>query len=150
MDSRQDAWRQLKELLQGQALAVLATSHEGHPYCSLVAFVVSDDMRTILFGTSRNTRKFANLTSDPRVSVLIDNRGNTDADFHEACAATAVGREVKLPEVEYIALRKKYLARHPHLRDFVSSPTFELVALRIETYYLVTRFQHVMELRLEP
>jgi len=149
LDSRQDAWRQLRALLQGQALAVLATSHEGHPYCSLIAFVVSDDLRTILFGTSRNTRKFANITSDPRVSVLIDSRGNTDADFHQACAATAVGREVKLPEAEYRALRGKYLERHPHLRDFVASPTFELVALRIETYYLVSRFQHVMELHLE-
>jgi len=150
MDPSQDSWMHLADLLAGQPLAVLATNHQGHPYCSLVAFAASGDLRTIVFATSRNTRKFANLTHDPRVSILVDSRGNTDADLHEASAATGIGSVVELPETEYLALRAEYLSRHPHLRDFLASPTCELVALRIDVYYLVTRFQHVMELHLQP
>lgn len=150
MDSRQDAWRLLSDLLHSQALAVLATSRDGHPYCSLVAFAVSDDLRTVLFATSRNTRKFANLSGDPRVSLLIDSRNNTNADFHEASAATAVGRVEGLSATQEHTLRARYVERHPHLAEFVASPTCALVCLRVETYYLVTRFQHVMELHLDP
>jgi len=33
------------------------------------------------------------------------------------------------------------------LKDFVNSPTCALLRVRVETYYLVNRFQEVTELR---
>ena len=79
----------LRTLFDGQRLAVLATHSEGQPYCSLVAFVPSDDLRDLVFATTRATRKFANMQGDERVALLVDSRSNCDEDFHRAVAATA-------------------------------------------------------------
>lgn len=82
----------LKELFQNQQLAVLATREaDGQPYTSLMAFAAIDDLRQILLVTSRSTRKYANLSAEPRVSLLIDSRSHRSADIHEAVAATVLG-----------------------------------------------------------
>ena len=42
----------------------------------------------------------------------------------------------------------QYLAKHPHLEDFVRSPTSALVRVAVDSYYMVKNFQNVMELNL--
>jgi nitroimidazol reductase NimA-like FMN-containing flavoprotein (pyridoxamine 5'-phosphate oxidase superfamily) len=54
--------KDLKELFRSQSLAVLATQEEELPYVTLVAFVSSEDLRYLLFATTRSTRKYANLS----------------------------------------------------------------------------------------
>jgi hypothetical protein len=46
--------------------------------------------------------------------------------------------------------RKTYLERHPHLEEFVSSPSTAMLQLDVEKYILVTRFQDVRELEVNP
>jgi nitroimidazol reductase NimA-like FMN-containing flavoprotein (pyridoxamine 5'-phosphate oxidase superfamily) len=136
----------LKALLDSQKLAVLATHREGQPYGSLVSFVATEDMKQILFATTRSTRKYENLTADPRVALLIDNRSNEDADIHEATAVTATGRAEELAGADRQRFLRLYLERHPYLEDFVNSPTCALLRVTVHTYYLVNRFQEVTEL----
>jgi heme iron utilization protein len=136
---------QLRELCASQRLAVLATDHGGQPYLSLVAFVVSDDLRQLLFATYRDTRKFANLKANNRVSLLIDNRSNQVADFSRAIAATLLGAGEELAEAERPLGEALYLAKHPHLEGFVTSPGCALVKVKLQSCYLVSRFQDVLE-----
>ena len=42
-----------------------------------------------------------------------------------------------------------YLEKHPYLRNFVESPTCALLALDVDTYYAVERFQKVLEWHLK-
>jgi hypothetical protein len=116
------------------------------PYASLVAFAATDDLQRILFATPRVTRKFANLMGEPRVALLIDNRSNHEADFHEAMAATAIGAATEVAEDERASLESCYLAKHPHLREFLASPSCAFFTVRVERYIVVRRFQEVMEL----
>src|SRR4030042_4347027 len=85
----------LRELLRGlfasQQLAVLATQNGGQPYGNLVAFAECDDLKHLIFVTSRNTRKYTNVTQDERVALLIDSRANQMSDFNKARAVTAIG-----------------------------------------------------------
>ena len=81
----------IRELFESQKLAVLGTQNEGQPYANLVAFAPSDDLKSLYFVTARATRKYANIEADARVTVLIDNRSNEDADFSQAAAVTATG-----------------------------------------------------------
>jgi len=136
----------LKVLFASQGLAVLSTHDHGQPYCSLVAFASTEALKNLVFATTRATRKYVNIDEDSRVSMLVDNRSNRVVDFHEAVAATATGhaREVLGPEKD--GLLKVYLAKHPHLEDFVMSPTCALVRIEVARYYIVSRFQHVMVL----
>lgn len=143
--------QQIKKILSGlftsQKLAVLATHQKGQPYGSLVAFAAASDLKHLVFATTRTTRKFANLEADPRVSMVLDNRSNRVADFRKAVAATALGRAGEARGKERGKLAAIYLAKHPHLKDFVNSPTCALVKVRVEVYYVVWRFQNVFEWR---
>jgi len=139
----------LLELFSSQKLGVLGTHQAGQPYGSLVAFAATPDLKSLVFATTRATRKFANLRSDPRVSMVLDNRSNRVADFRKAVAATALGQAKEVRGKERKKFAKMYLAKHPHLSEFVASPTCALVRIRVEVYYLVWRFQNVFEWRVK-
>jgi nitroimidazol reductase NimA-like FMN-containing flavoprotein (pyridoxamine 5'-phosphate oxidase superfamily) len=139
----------LKDLFSSQRLAVLATQSRRQPYGNLVAFMATDDLKHLLFATTRATRKYANVSKNPRIAIVVDNRSNQESDFHQAAAVTATGvvKEVVGPEKE--VFQKLYLSKHPYLKDFVSSPTCALLKVEVETYTIVNRFQNVMELHIK-
>lgn len=140
----------LRELFTSQTLAVLGTHQAGQPYGSLVAFAATPDLKNLFFATTRATRKFANLQADSRVSMVLDNRSNRVADFRKAVAATVLGRAKEIKGRDRQKIAKIYLAKHPHLKEFISSPTCALIKIRVEVYYLVWRFQNVFEWRVKP
>jgi nitroimidazol reductase NimA-like FMN-containing flavoprotein (pyridoxamine 5'-phosphate oxidase superfamily) len=140
----------IKKLLLSQPLAVLATQSQGQPYASLVAFASSEDLKTLYFATTRSTRKYANLANDSRVAVLVDNRSNKTSDFRWAMATTATGKAKEVSLAKRKRVLELYLAKHPHLREFVQSPTCALCEIRVQTFFVVTRFQHVVEVHIRP
>jgi len=150
MENADDLMPLLGELLQSQRLAVLGTHDAGQPYCSLVAFAATDDLRQLVFGTTRSTRKYANIEADGRVALLVDSRNNEEDDFHDAVAATAVGNAGEVTGPEKARYLELYIAKHPYLRDFVESPTCSLLCVAVTTYYVVQRFQEVTELHMRP
>ena len=139
----------LRDLFSSQSLAVLATHSDGQSYGSLVAFVATEDLKHLLFATTRATRKYSNLMKNPRVAMVMDNRTNEESDFHQAMAVTATGQVREVTGSDRDRLTKLYLSKHPHLVDFVSSPTCALMSLEVETYYIVSRFQNVTEFHMK-
>jgi nitroimidazol reductase NimA-like FMN-containing flavoprotein (pyridoxamine 5'-phosphate oxidase superfamily) len=139
----------LKDLCASQKLAVVSTHSGGQPYASLVAFVASDDLRHIFFVTARTTRKFANLTKDPRVAVLINSSTNAESDFHEAVSITATGIAEEIKGSERQGILELYLSKHPYLDDFAKSPSCALIRVAAGSYYMVQNFQKVMELHVD-
>jgi nitroimidazol reductase NimA-like FMN-containing flavoprotein (pyridoxamine 5'-phosphate oxidase superfamily) len=148
MDKTDKIRQELKELLLSQNLAVLSTHQEGQPYASLVAFVAAEDLKHLFFVTPKTTRKFANLSADCRVAMLINSSQNQAADFHQALSVTAVGSAEEIIGEEKQKYLEFYLDRHPHLQDFAKSPTCALVRVTAQSYYLVKNFQNVMELHI--
>ena len=142
--------REIAELLLSQKLAVLATqSPEGSSYSSLIAFAATDDLKKIVFATTKATRKFANIKHNPRISLLIDNRSNNEKDFHDAMAITVMGTVDRIdPDKSPNGLISLYLSKHPYLEDFLSSPSTAFISISVWSYYLVSRFQEVMELHI--
>lgn len=145
--SEQELRNDLRRLLR-ERLAVLSTHDEGQPYASLVAFAATEDLRHIVFATSRPTRKYANLSADARVALLIDSRRNVESDFHRAEAVTAIGTVAELTGPERDTYLSLYLAKHPALEDFVRAPTCALLCISVERYIRVKNFQRVSELRI--
>ena len=148
-----DETARLKELLKGlftsQRLAVLATQDQGQPYGNLIAFMATDDLKHILFATTRATRKYAHISSNPRIAMVIDNRSNQEIDFHKAAAVTATGVVKDLEGPDRQRFQELYLSKHPYLKDFVSSPACALLKVDVETYYVVSQFQKVEELHIQ-
>jgi heme iron utilization protein len=133
----------LKELFAFQKLAVLSTHQSGQPYANLVAFASTADFKHLLFATSRTTRKFANLAADPRVALLVDNRSNREADFENALVVSATGRAEEVDLRKRTQLLRIYLEKHPHLREFATSPDCALVKVTVDHYEVVSQFQKV-------
>ncbi|MFC1843544.1 pyridoxamine 5'-phosphate oxidase family protein [Thermodesulfobacteriota bacterium] len=142
--------QEITKLLLSQKLAVLATqSSEGSAYSSLIAFAVTDDLQKIVFATPKATRKFANIKHNPKVSLLIDDRSNNEKDFHDAQAVTVMGAVDRIDNNAFQnELATLYLSKHPYLEDFLRSPSTAFISISVRSYYLVSRFQEVMELHI--
>ena len=148
MKKPEEIQKLLRDLFATQNLAVLATHSQQQPYASLVAFVATDDLQHIYFATPKTTRKFANLTADGRVAILINNSTNQSADFHQAIAVTVVGDAEEITGPARERQLNDYLAKHPYLEEFAKSPTCALVRVTARSYYLVRNFQQVLEYHL--
>ena len=139
----------LRDLFSSQSLAVLATYGDGQTYGSLVAFAATDDLKSLVFATTRTTRKYDNLIRHPRIALVMDNRSNQEADFHKAMAVTATGTVTEVGPSERNRLLTLYLSKHPYLKEFVTSPTCALLTVDVDTYIVVSQFQNVMELHIK-
>ncbi|MDH3959734.1 MAG: CREG family protein, partial [Desulfuromonadales bacterium] len=94
------------------------------------------------------TRKYLNLAADDQVALLVDNRADQAPALYEAAAVTAYGTAKEVAAAEHAEVLQSYLARHPQLKTFVSSPTTAIFRIEVECYHLVQRFQNVTEFRM--
>lgn len=147
--SEQEVREKIHALLSSQRLAVLSTQRDGQPYSSLMAFAFTDDLKNIVIATGKSTRKHQNIVQECRVSLLVDNRSNSDDDFSAATALTVLGQAQRIEEAERPLYAKLYLSRHPSLESFLASPATALLKVRVSHYLLVSRFQSVMEYHVE-
>jgi nitroimidazol reductase NimA-like FMN-containing flavoprotein (pyridoxamine 5'-phosphate oxidase superfamily) len=136
----------VQSLLTSQRLAVLSTQMSGRPYSNLIAFAATEDLKYIFFATSRATRKYANLTAEPWVSLLIDSRSNQEKDFDEASAVTVLGTAEEALDSDREKYLQLYLKKHSYLEEFVTAPTCALIRVKVEKFIMVTRFQEVREI----
>jgi nitroimidazol reductase NimA-like FMN-containing flavoprotein (pyridoxamine 5'-phosphate oxidase superfamily) len=138
----------LRDLFATQLYAVLGTQSAETVTLNLMAFAATSDLRALILVTERATTKYANLQSEPRVSLLVDSRSNQGSDTQTALALTVDGlaEEVAGPEREQLALR--LLARHPLLDTFVHSPTCALFRVHVMRYELVLGLYDVREVLL--
>jgi general stress protein 26 len=128
----------LRELFAKQKFAALATDDRGKPHNCLVAFAATDDLRNLLFTTSRNTSKYRNIVAESRVAILVDSRSNQDSDFSKAIAVTATGKAKEAKGKERDRLLDIYLAKHPQLADFANVSENALVKVEIDNYEVAT------------
>lgn len=133
----------LRELCCRQPLAVLATAADSWPYANLVAVAFALDLRSLFFATSRTTRKWRNLSSNPQVSLFMDNRSNKTEDFRKAAAATILGAAMELTGDRRQEGQSLYLGKHQHLADFLTAPDCAFFQVTVHQIYLVTHFQEV-------
>ena len=144
-ETEKNMQKQINNLFASQQLAVLSTQRDGQPYSSLMAFAYTPDLKNIVVATGKSTRKHQNIVQESRVSLLIDNRSNSEDDFHAAMALTVLGKAQLIKDAERPEYMELYLGRHPYLEKFLTSPTTAFLKIAVYHYLLVSRFQNVME-----
>ena len=127
--------RLLKEIIGTQYFAVLNTLGHGLPYSNLVSFAITDDLRSLIFVTDRNTRKFRNIQENSNISLLIDNRTNQPSDISRAVAVTVIGTAHEERDKES-SFKDIFLAKHPHLRQFIDAPNNAIIVVTIREYII--------------
>ena len=137
----------IKRVFSSQRFAVLATQFEGQPYSNLVAYAEADELMSLLFVTSRNTRKYSNTLASKKVAILVDSRTNQASDLNNAIAITALGtiEEVDADNKDYLS--GIYLSKHPQLKEFLHKPSNALMKVAV-TDYIIATFEGVRHLRI--
>lgn len=83
----------LLEFLRARRLAVVATATSlGEPQAALVGYAVTDELE-LVFDTSQQSRKVANLMAQPRVAVVVDGEDEATVQY-EGIADQPTGREL--------------------------------------------------------
>jgi nitroimidazol reductase NimA-like FMN-containing flavoprotein (pyridoxamine 5'-phosphate oxidase superfamily) len=138
MDNSVDPSELLSRLFAAQQLGVLSTQLEGQPYSNLVAFAATEDLKSLVFVTNRNTSKYANLISNPKVAIMIDSRTNELSDFKSVVAVTILGTAVEVAGNERDRLMEVYIAKHPYLADFVNRPSQALIRVTARNFVIAS------------
>ena len=146
MDMNPEVKNRIDKVLKTQSIAVLGTSKDNEPYSSLVGFVVTEDLRELIFSTMRQRLKYENLVANPRVTFMIDDRNVQNNDFNETTSITIVGsaEDIRGPERETYA--SLLVDSHPVLSDFVSSPDCAVIRVAIDKIYVVSDFESVVKI----
>lgn len=147
-EKEKQALEQIKILFESQKFAVLSTQKSHQPYASLVGFASTADLGQIIFLTPNTTRKYDNLVNNPQAAILINDSMNLPDDICKAVSVTATGTAVTVEGHDKQKLLDIYLKKHPNLQDFSNAPTTALVSLNVESYFMVNRFQDVIEIQL--
>ena len=135
-------------LLNQQRLATLATMSQESPYCNLVAFTPSDDLRMIFFSTPTASTKYTNIVNNPNVSLLIDSRTKSGSDAQTGMAVTVLGSVVQDLQQDIDALKGQHAGRHPQFKDFIYSPDCAFIQIRVQRYILVSSLRDVSVLEI--
>lgn len=132
----------MKTFAQEKDFCVLATVSGEKPHCSLMAYATDDECSEIYMATYRSTRKFKNLTENPAVSLLIDNREeHKGSQLSEARAMTVSGVFERLEgDKEKAIIRQRLLKKHPHLKMFLDDADSELIRIKIQSFLLLQGF----------
>ena len=142
----------VKAFLKEKDMCVLATTREGRPHCSLMAYIADEEAEWIYMVTHRTTTKYKNLLSNEQVSLLVDNRCEglpADRGKIQALTVHGVFHSVENQDTRKQIL-KKLLKRHPHMREFLSHPEAEILSVRADSFLFLDGISDAHQITLTP
>ena len=141
-----DAGRLARSLLRRSRQGALATlmAGSGDPYCSLVNLASHPDGSPILL-ISRLALHTRNILSDPRVSLMLDERA--EGDPLEGSRIMLAGRAEEAGSEDVALLRRRYLSAHPSAEAFVDFGDFSFFRIIPTGTHLVAGFGRIVDLK---
>ena len=143
MPSGEDIASAARALLRRAFKGSLATidAKNGYPYASLVT-VATDASGAPTLLISNLARHAANLASDPRASIMVDETGAL-ADPLQGARVTVHGKVERTREG---AVRRRFLARHPEASFYADFPDFGFFRLAVEGAHYIGGFGRIFDL----
>ena len=125
------------QLIKEGGHLVLATCREDQPHCSLMSYVSDDEGRRIYMLTESHTRKYMNMQSNPKISLLLDTRSQSGGgDRVKALTITGVFRPILDRKIQD-EMRRRLLERHPDLSQLAERPSAEVVCVEAISFLLL-------------
>jgi hypothetical protein len=124
------------------ALATLMPG-SGDPYCSLVNVASLPDGSPVLL-ISRLAVHTRNILNDPRVSLMLDERG--PGDPLEGARIMLAGTAEEAQGDDVALLSRRYLAAHPAAEEFAGFRDFSFFRIRPNGVHLVAGFGRIVDL----
>jgi general stress protein 26 len=135
----------IKQVMASQLYGVLATQGEkGLPHASIIAYASTDELRSIIFATPKDSRKYRNMLARTGVSFFVDDRLENRDALMQVVGIEATGQAIELTRDEQQSYRSVLVSKHPQLADFADSPDSALIRISVKAYDVVDHFQHVL------
>ena len=115
---------------------VLATTDGKTPHCSLMAYVPDDSGERLYLVTSSASRKYQNIRRHPRVSLLIDTRGEQPRKLTQAVTVTGTC-DILQDTVEISRVKAAFVRQHPQLNDFICKGDIAVMSVQIDFFLLL-------------
>ncbi len=131
--------KDIQELIQLNRTCVLATVSGVEPHCSLMSYATDDDCREIYMATSKETKKYRNMTANPHISLLVDSRQDVAAGpAAPVRALTIAGTFQKdVDEKKAADIRERLFRKNADLRKIFDNPDTAIIVVRICTVQLL-------------
>ena len=128
--------KKIKALILRKDCCVLATTDGETPHCSLMAYLPSDSGERLFLVTSSASRKYQNIRRHPRVSLLIDTRGEQQRELTQALTVTGTC-DLLQDTAEIARVKAAFIRQHPHLDNFIRSDDIVVVCVQIDFFLLL-------------
>lgn len=144
--------KKITMLVHRQGHCVLATcacrGQDGAPHTSLMSYCAPQDCGEFWLATRTDTRKYRNLSANPRASLLVDDRVDTGGQpGHALTVAARLAAFATAADQD--AARRALLARHPSLESFLAQPETIVLRLVAENFQLLTGLSDVFSIEAE-
>jgi len=127
---------EVRDLLQGQEICVLATVFVDIPHLSLMGYSVSHDCRRLYMATEAGTKKVANIRRNPNVAVLMDTR-QAAMDGGRGQALTVKGLCRVLPEGRERDKALAELGERGYLQELLKGSDVAVLEVEAVSFHLV-------------
>lgn len=129
-----ELYGKIYEIMTGQPFGVLSTIENGVPHSSIVAFTVTNSLRTILFLTEQNSQKFKNILANTAVSLLVDVRPSSSKNISGSFAISANGNAKPVDLKSSNATKELFLFCHPSFSEYIEDASYSLMSISIKKY----------------
>lgn len=133
----------IKSVIHNETFAILSSEGKSQPHASLIAVTVYDELKSLLFATYKDTRKYENICHNPKVAVLFDNRSCEIKSSKEIVVITAFGLAKEVAPENLSDTTELHLKKHPDLKEFLASTNCALIEVQIEAYQIVKSIESV-------
>jgi general stress protein 26 len=128
----------MKALLKENSMCVLASSSGDRPHCSLMAYVTDEEAKTLFMVSLMTSRKSRNLSVNPYISLLVDNRTEAGGDIGSILALTVSGVcSVVADGEEKDLIQNRIVQAHPRLHGLAYHPDAEVIAIKVQSLLLL-------------
>jgi len=127
----------MREIIRANDLGVLATCADHQPHSSLMAYVPHEDCRTIYMLTQRDSRKFRNISANPRVSLMVDTRLDSPESRPAIKALTISGTCSPSPQSMQKQFKHLLVQNHPQLETMAAQEDSIVMEITIESILLL-------------
>ena len=143
MNTVEELKKTIRSIMKSQLFGVLTTLGESCPHSTIITFYAADDLKSIVFFTSRNTRKFENLLREKKVSLFVDNRTNRLVDLQKTYGIEVKGEARETTPEERQRYIKLFLTKYQEMVDFTQSPGNAMIKIDVRSFDIVHNFQDV-------
>ena len=128
----------IKKILQENTLCVLCTEANGNPHCSLMTYILIDNLSILYMVSTLESRKYKNLLVNPKVSVLVDTRQNQGPSTDKKIiSVTFEGVFQALKDFETQRIKTNLATNHQELNEILKNPTCVVFGIKLRSFLLL-------------